>query len=1114
MNPIQTSIAGSPASPETLREGQNYAQEVTREYNALPEKPKSRTETVKDFVVEGAKSLWRTFLDAPPWKKALMVAGAGATVYLGSKALKSFSEKLVSGFKSFFGIGQKAKEAVEQQASSTGFNLLKWTLGGALGAEAVTALYNVIQGKISFSEVFDAYKVGGLSGVGILLLKKQKEGTIQLGKDLYEKLSSSLGLPPLESVQQSLQNVKENVEQGYEWLDQKINFTGLKNKLAALFPNSNFSLPSLSAIAQELGIDASTESTFAEYTKYAGIAGAALLLYRYMGKKGLALNAALYFLFIKEGKESLGGELLGKLTHEFDSVRDSFLSNFSKNPDQRSWLEEALGSFSLEQNLDQLLEWAQEHSLEAMAAMNGLWICRGVIFTVLKKTLQGAGSAVKFATSSTTKAALTGLGIAAIYFGRREFTQDFIKAVYEDPESDAAKAMLGNLDTIFGIDRSKPETLSERQVPAFVKSILEDPVEALRLDKTVQAAFKDGLWGITLDLTGKVWLVIKGMNVPLQMTKLSWEYIQSLPYIYNDGNVFSGTLIAGTEAIVIGTSLFSVGKAYKQLYVAGDRRIGKFVMNVGKSLKPFSPEWKSVVRTMFLDNVAVNKFKEAAHAFDIAYFRGQTAAMLEELNKSHPSFEKIRTLAFDSRTSTSLKNFKDLKINLAGTAFDLEVGERMAKVQKYFEDIESKAGDVRPSVDDLKKFIKDANTELMNFKTWVSSFVERLLLIKQGKFTEAFSHMTQLDEFVAQADKQSSLLKNPMAHEIYLDPQKSLRTQLKPAYLTEAEPALKAERIAEVTRNIESMEIGIQARFESEVQAIVKEAQLQKIALDHPSVIEKLNALDSSLVIPFARKKQEALKLLFKEYETLPKTLRTPAMKSSLLRLIEGGEGRLLTHVVKGAQGRLKMMAVMGTLLFATDTLIHKDDPERDLAKMMTELGPDLKQMLLDILPVAGTFSLYYSAFTGRQLIATEHDVSGAWDRATNVIWGTVSLAGDALAVLTAVPTGGLSVDADVAIRLTKMAEEGSKPAKQLLRDWPRIQKIAEQMGGWKNFASKVAEYLKMDKAALVKNMRTFEKAGLVAGTAAIVGGIAVPHLYYGFVDSSAELEVPADLNS
>jgi hypothetical protein len=345
--------------------------------------------------------------------------------------------------------------------------------------------------------------------------------------------------------------------------------------------------------------------------------------------------------------------------------------------------------------------------------------------------------------------------------------------------------------------------------------------------------------------------------------------------------------------------------------------------------------------------------------------------------------------------------------------------------------------------------------------------------------------------------------------EAYLDVKKATGLKIESSQFDNLDEAGRAAKIEASAAHIESAEKGLQARFNAEVELIKKEAAAKGIKLTDPSVTAKLEKLDQEMTIPFAKQKQASMETLMAEYKKLSPKARTAALSGQMSRALEGTEGTLMTRLCKGAKGRAKMMVLMGALIFATDRIIHRNDPDRELSQILDELGPQFGQLLLDIMPIAGTFSNYYSAFSGREIV-TDRDVSGTWDRASNVLWGTVGLAGDIITVLGAVPSGGTDIGANVAIRLAKEAASGSKVAARTLKMWPQITKIAERMGGWFNFAKKLKTYLGEGGKAL-KGVRAVQKVAFAAGTTMLVGGIAYS-CRYAFVDTKTELDVPPEI--
>jgi len=195
------------------------------------------------------------------------------------------------------------------------------------------------------------------------------------------------------------------------------------------------------------------------------------------------------------------------------------------------------------------------------------------------------------------------------------------------------------------------------------------------------------------------------------------------------------------------------------------------------------------------------------------------------------------------------------------------------------------------------------------------------------------------------------------------------------------------------------------------------------------------------------------------QYKNLPKNLQTPALQKQLGMALEQ-EGTILSKVIKGAKGRGMLMLAMTALIGVPKVINYmnsKEKSDQEFNKLISELGWEALQMLVDIAPVTGFLSNYYSAISGQEII-TKRDVSGTWQRAGNAFWGTVSLAGDAITFLAAAPTGGGSLLAEVAIKLGILAKKGSGPAIKLMAYMPKLEKIAAESGGALKFFEDVVK--------------------------------------------------------
>lgn len=1153
--------------PERDEKPKDFAAETREQYEKLKDKAETIPEKVATFVKDGGKLLLKEFEQGNMLKKIAILGGVAGIGYLAYKGLKKLGELIGSGFKSLFGLGEKLKEGLEEAKDSTMMNILKLALGGTLAAGVVTMLHEAINGKIPLTEILEAWKKGGAKGVGLLLLKKQKEGVISMGKEAWEAAAPALGLPPLEKVQEKLADVKEDIEKGYKWLDEKCHFGEVKARMEAYFKDHNITMPewmkklNLAEMAKDLGISQGDPKTWAQF---AVAGGAALMIYKWAGKKALLVNAATYLFIVREGKASFGGQLLMALSHDFDEAKKKFFAQWRKNSDVAGLLDYFLEDFSLEKHIESGLDWIGEHPAESMVAMNGMWILRGVIVKGVKMAGKSALEVSKFALTNPGKMAVITAGVAALYAGRREFIQDFINITYDDAKSKEALDMRTHLDSILNIDRAKGEGVVEKQSHDFLKSLLEDPAKALNLASTIEA-FQKGEFELICDLGGKIYYVAKGFNIPVQLTGLTWETFKSMSAIYSpeyEGNTMTATMGVGIEGIAFGSAAYFTGKEYLKATGAVYESAGsggKGVWRVLKSLRPFSKEWNFVTKSM-LSTPLIPIFKnlDGGH---IGKLESELQKISHELTVASPDFNKIKHITEELIAHNPvLKNFKQIRDQLTGTRYGYEIAKKFSSVERTIIAIEDAAKRGKPDdLETIQKHIKDIQVEITKYRSSMSRLVERWELLKEGKFSEAFakraptedaelaakeaaeapykplssqetfrkadgSYKTEvelraekaaLDAEITSMDSKNPLKKAKqkaaMAIEAFLDPSKvDHMGGATAAEIRALDKANKASHLEDMALRMEAAEKGVQEKFMQEVNTVVQSARTRGISLADPAVKAQLEALQTKYIDPLARQKGSTLKLITKEYNALPKALRTPAMKRQIKNILEATDTTIMTKLVKGTKGRMKLMAVMAGLMFTTDALMHKNDPERELITIMQELGPDLGQLLVDVLPGIGTVSNFWSAIAGTEMVSGK-DVSGAGDRATNVAWGVVGLAADVLTVLGAIPSGGTDVTANIFLRLTKAAKGGSKTAVKMIELWPRLEKLAEKMGGFKTLIEKMMKFTRENKGVMAKTLRTTERVSMAAGTALLVGGVGY-HLYFKETDAP-EIEVPDDLD-
>lgn len=1056
-----------------------------------------------------------------------------------------------------------------------GYNIFFADKGTATGQEQAGLLDKIGLGgwksKLLMT-VLGALALGGLIGYDKIAdtLKKITSISFDSIEKAWEMIKNGHPIDALKALVAGggtmLADGVEKAKEGIKWLDDQLKFTEMYERMKKFFTDRGIAMPdwiknlSLSEIAKDLGITKENAGSFAEY---AGIGGAALLLYNWVEnkglKKGIALNACVYLFIVKEGKNGLPGKILHGLMEQANKAKNAILGSLNSLPGFDALIDDEFASFKLEDKVDDALDWIKENPLASMAVMNGLWICRHVIGIVLKKIAAAGFDVLKYAWNNKAKAAgIAGAG-TMLFLARREVVDDLIKLLYTNPGDKEALEMKKSFDKILGIDRNKAETLPQKLGTDVYETIIKDPITALSKLEVIES-FKKG--DFTLGVLKGGAMVLYTTGAPIVLTRLSWEFFKTnFAHIYSperEGNVLVPMALTVGSAYVFGSTAWEGFRSYYTVFDSADSK-GAGIWRLLKSMVPGSAEWRFVLKSTLSGPIVPLMRKWESIGINRA--QEQLQEILELAKKQPPDFDKIRTISSKLSSGGIFEDFTAIKKNLTGTNFGYHTADKLKDINGTITSINEAAK--KQKIKDITTLAEQAQLELEGIKTGTRGFLKRMQFLFQGNLKEAMSMKDAAEDIklakeeaaksakevegAKPIDMKSETFKNPdgtfksidemnkdagrlrkeiadlddanplkkaktkelAAIEAFLDPNRITNLKVDSADLGKLDDIERAKRIESLAAELEAAEKGMQSRFNSEVANIIKEAKAAGVDLGDPTIVEKLEKLDQRITIPLGKNKQELYAALMKEYKQLKPSAKTPALVAQLRHTMEGADGSLMTRFVKGAKGRAKMMVLMGALIFATDQIIHRNDPDRELQQIVKDLGPELGQLLLDISPGFGTVSNYYSAFSGREYIS-KRDVSGTWDRVSNAIWGTVGLAGDTLAILSAVPSGSGSLAADVEIRLMKAAKT-SGTARKLLKVWPKVARIAERMGGWKNFATKTAEYIKMDPGKLAKGLRGIEKIGMVAGTAMVIGGAAY-HLRYAFVDNKTEIDIPSEI--
>lgn len=232
---------------------------------------------------------------------------------------------------------------------------------------------------------------------------------------------------------------------------------------------------------------------------------------------------------------------------------------------------------------------------------------------------------------------------------------------------------------------------------------------------------------------------------------------------------------------------------------------------------------------------------------------------------------------------------------------------------------------------------------------------------------------------------------------------------------------------------------------------------------------------------------EAALRTMFKDWMREEK-------RSGLVRFI-----RAPGTLAHGAKiGVLGLLMAPGLVAHARE--IRERDPEMGFLRLMAELGPSTGQLLLDVVPVGGTFSDFYTVWTGQEVIS-RRKVRG-WDRYSRVIWGSIGALFDVALIFPVLDIAGGA--GEVVTRLARLGIRGAE-ARKIVRLWPKIKNVAERLGGWKKFAEHLKNY--RGGATRIDRLRATRGMAITAGTrlagSVMVGEIAYNAFYSGGEDQN-----------
>jgi len=1146
-------VASSPAA---------YAAEVVKEYKESPEKPKSMFGRALSFLSESVHKLNEGGLQAvfKDWIDKISVKENF------NKAKEFFKDMPIIG--KLFDLAEWVIGKFTDLKKDTVNGVLETVFGKILPAGAIAGLATAIGSKIGLDELLKFKDKP--AELGAFLAQKVKDGTLEVKDSaLWEQLSGALGgLPPLaELVSKGKEKLGDFAETiGLNDLRSKIlpyldsEFPGWKTNPAMAWV---LDLNDPAKVAEAIGANLSDPSTWELAlkggTKIATLGGGYLLLNRLIGSKWagrITLNAALY-LFLQDNdvyKAILGGvdkvrEIETRVCGNINQRLNSFSEKFNVDLE---WFDIKKGNFGIADALKTVADKTNANPELAFLALEGAWLTRHVFTWIFGKALSLAKDSLGYAYRHPDKA--VSIGAFALIFGgtgyveRRKLVRDLANVFFDtQKERDDFIAYVEDFSKgkFWEFKKDAPETYGEKTLDPLYERLMKAPGEFFADPEFKIQLFKriaEGKASLKLEFLPEGVQVALGIG---QMASPTWHLLNlemgvaesMLMELGNTGDPNQNVDIAAFLTMagggyVIGKAMVGSAKGRISLLddIHGPDRLKRFV----KSFVPLTDEYRAVWFTALRDAGDSISFGQITTLRQASAVRN-SAFYVRKLIYAANNSDSIETNKYQDLVKKVARNFSE------GAGYlhyqDLQLQKELEFMVKLCDDVNdgvrnpagSHASELRASISRVERRLSSLESRfsrllligrsLANSEFKIAwSETKRLAFggsrqaidvekVLEGK-TEPNLRI-RLDELTSEMQDLSpndpyriALLKERQAIRAYLDPADASLLTKDPNF-DKLTGEAKAAKLAEMASEMEAVEKGIQARVTAKADEIIKAARAANKPLNSPEVIEQLNRLQETLVNPFARQKLAFLESINRGYKSLPKKLRGDVILREQIHL--ANENSFLTRVVKGAKGRAALAVVMLGAMFVTDQLINQDEADRDFEQIIHELGPDAKQLLIDVLPVVGTGSSFYSAISGRELM-TDRDVSGGWQRASNVLWGFVGLAGDVVTGLTLIPSASTSLEANAALRLAKSAKGGSRAAQKVLSLWPDIARIADRMGGWKNFIKRLVGF-KESKAL------RYAVPVLTAAAATVTVGGVVASLRYGTSEDMALQEFPEEMS-
>ncbi len=521
-----------------------------------------------------------------------------------------------------------------------------------------------------------------------------------------------------------------------EWLQEVVGFDEGKQQIIRQLEDMGFGAPewlealSPSQLAEAINIHEIRNSTIA------GRAALGFMLYHYASLRGVAINAGLYLFFIREGENSWGAEMINERLEQIEHIKDDFFGSVDA---RYPWVGQLLRTVdfdwtNLSIHIDELAEFAQENPITTLAAANGAWLVRGLLWSLFKKS----GRTLRQSMVMALQNPITTVAAGTTLFAYREEVVDFLvdEAVPFEGAEDAREWMREQLHQLTG---EAQESASANHVQEVWQSLTHEVGEAAMGTAEIAQEVYNGNIALTLSKTGKVvgYAVLAGSPVMqvLGLTKDDFMDIwENLTGAEGSEENMSTLWLTG-ESFVLSAFAIKGAIAYRSIYEASKKATNiteRIPLRVLKSAGfPFTAEGRFLVRSM-LDMQWFANLRLSGHVGLVEGLLGDIERVLQDTRLTPAQkVAKITAYAGDIDKIVPIKYADRLK-TLRGFGTTHQSLKLYGQLGAVFNDLNNLRADVtQPTFDNATRLkavtgrLGDARTKIASYRTFASDLLGR-----------------------------------------------------------------------------------------------------------------------------------------------------------------------------------------------------------------------------------------------------------------------------------------------------------------------------------------------------------------------------------------------------